>query len=751
MKKRLVWLLVFLSVLLLCTVALADWQVENGTYMTYLRNGKKVAGTQKIDKVTYYFNNDGHLLYTGRVQIVNGAAYYVGPNNQLTTGWQNVGGAKYYFGDDHKALTGWQFIGSYFYYFEPDATKATLGQATVGARTVDNQLCTFDENGILKGNGRTVTIGGLIYALDPATNMCREGWAVIEGATYHFGPYYRDDGTPVNNGLSAAVGACYFANSKEHFYFGNDGKQLTGLMTVGGAIQYYDPNSAASWGASHNGARYYGGWMPVAGNWYYFKEEGALTGIQSIWDGSNNRYNNYYFDANGIRQTGRVELNSRIYYFSNTSSPVGQMITGWYSPYGTQWYYLTENGAYTGMQTIRDDATNSFSKYYFSDEGYLQYNWVSVGGRLYYCDPAQNGKLVKRWQYIDSNWYFFDETNDYAVTGLQSLTDRTDGKTYDFFFANDGKLQYGLQTYNNRKYFFDGSTGRRVNGWINIDGSDYYFAPYAMTSTTMKLVKNGVESYYQFDAEGRATSSDLSVINFVERCYEKILNRASDAAGLSGWVDQLVSGKLDAAALIDNFMGSDEFVNRALSSDDKVEILYNTMLDRASDPQGKENWESYLDAGCSNKSVINGFSGSEEFAQLCLQYGITPGSVNIEYRDLNKNVTGFVQRCYQEALKRDGEAAGLNYWCQILLSKGQTPRQVASGFIFSDEVKNKGLSLDDTLELLYRLYLGRDSDAPGKAYWKDLVENHGWTIQQVNDGFAGSVEFGKIMESFELK
>ena len=61
MKKRIVGLLVFLSVMLLCITAIAEWQVEDGTYMTYIQNGKKLTGTYKIDNVAYKFAADGHL------------------------------------------------------------------------------------------------------------------------------------------------------------------------------------------------------------------------------------------------------------------------------------------------------------------------------------------------------------------------------------------------------------------------------------------------------------------------------------------------------------------------------------------------------------------------------------------------------------------------------------------------------------------------------------------------------------------
>lgn len=327
--------------------------------------------------------------------------------------------------------------------------------------------------------------------------------------------------------------------------------------------------------------------------------------------------------------------------------------------------------------------------------------------------------------------------------------DQYDGKTYDFFFADDGKLQYGLQTYNGRKYYFDGSFGRRVNGWMTIDGSDYYFAPYAMTNTVMKLVRGGVESYYQFDAEGRATSADASAMNFVQRCFQKVLNRASGSAELTEWVDQLRSGRMNAATVIDSIMEGEEFKARGLSTADQVEILYNIMLDRESDPEGKKGWKDYLDAGGTIKNVINGFSGSEEFIQLCYEYGLTAGEVIVKPQDENKNITDFVERCYW-SMGRTSDEGGLNYWCDKLLSKSYSPRQVAAGFIFSDEMKAK--SLDDQITTMYQLYLNRTPDPGGFEYWKNRVLNEpGFTLEHLNNGFADSVEFAGIVKYFGLQ
>ena len=69
----------------------------------------------------------------------------------------------------------------------------------------------------------------------------------------------------------------------------------------------------------------------------------------------------------------------------------------------------------------------------------------------------------------------------------------------------------------------------------------------------------------------RAEASD-GVVDFVTRCYEKILGRKPDSGGLKSWSEQLRAGTKTAAEIIHGFMNSMEFEKKYLS--DSVEILY---------------------------------------------------------------------------------------------------------------------------------------------------------------------------------
>ena len=176
-----------------------------------------------------------------------------------------------------------------------------------------------------------------------------------------------------------------------------------------------------------------------------------------------------------------------------------------------------------------------------------------------------------------------------------------------------------------------------------------------------------------------------AVAAFVRRGYSLMLGREADADGLKFYVDLLTSGQLSGAQMVSNFMYSPEFSDKNYPSEQVVRIVYQTMLNREPDADGLRYHSANLDRGISYNSLINNFSGSEEFAGICGQSGITPGMVEPEWRERNPGVTAFVARNYELTLGRVAGGSELNYYCQILLEKTLTPQQVAHNFVFSPE------------------------------------------------------------------
>lgn len=114
-------------------------------------------------------------------------------------------------------------------------------------------------------------------------------------------------------------------------------------------------------------------------------------------------------------------------------------------------------------------------------------------------------------------------------------------------------------------------------------------------------------------AEFIAASNPQDDFGQVYRLYASTLDRAPDAGGFDNWINALGGGMtlLEAAG---GFVGSAEFQANYGALDDAtfVELLYNNVLDRASDPGGLASWVGQLAGGASRASVVLGFSESQE-------------------------------------------------------------------------------------------------------------------------------------------
>ena len=242
---------------------------------------------------------------------------------------------------------------------------------------------------------------------------------------------------------------------------------------------------------------------------------------------------------------------------------------------------------------------------------------------------------------------------------------------------------------------------------------------------------------------------------FVRRLYKLCFGRNADKGGFTMWTDKLRSGKSTAAYVAQAFFTSREMKNMELSNDEFVERCYQVMMGRASDAGGKKDWVSCLEAGMSETYVLSGFVGSKEFTNICSDYGVNRGSIRItEARDLNKGITGFVSRCYTEVLGRNAERAGLNLWCKhiwVSPNRKLTAIDVASnGFFHSEEYRMKNSTDEEYIRTLYRTFLGREADQGGFNDWMKKLEN-GTSRDTVLRGFAYSLEFAIIMANYGIR
>lgn len=110
----------------------------------------------------------------------------------------------------------------------------------------------------------------------------------------------------------------------------------------------------------------------------------------------------------------------------------------------------------------------------------------------------------------------------------------------------------------------------------------------------------------------------------------------------------------------------------------------------------------------------------------------------------------FVVRLYEDALGRTSyQDSEIDYWYQALRNGEKTGAEVAQGFFFSDEFKNKNLSNEAYVNLLYQVMFDRQADDSGKADWLAKLSN-GMSREYVYRGFANSQEFANVCSQYSV-
>lgn len=278
-----------------------------------------------------------------------------------------------------------------------------------------------------------------------------------------------------------------------------------------------------------------------------------------------------------------------------------------------------------------------------------------------------------------------------------------------------------------------------------------YDIVYADSNCKINARKNlcytGIDSFdnAQFDVV-----IDHRTRNFCKRLYTKCLGRSADLPGVTYWEKQLNNKTMTGADVGRNFVFSAEYKSKKTSDEAFLNMLYEVFMGRSADKDGFNYWLDLLKQGVSREYVYKGFAESREYTEICKSYGIERGNVSLsQARDKNINLTRYVNRIYEKAMARKGEEGGLNYWCTQIQSKAMSPVAVAEQFILSKEFSEKELNNTEYVNVLYRTFMGRESDQSGLDYWVERL-NEGESRKSVLKAFAGCPEFQGIIKSFGL-
>ncbi|MCO8127525.1 DUF4214 domain-containing protein [Acidimicrobiia bacterium EGI L10123] len=124
-----------------------------------------------------------------------------------------------------------------------------------------------------------------------------------------------------------------------------------------------------------------------------------------------------------------------------------------------------------------------------------------------------------------------------------------------------------------------------------------------------------------------------------------------------------------------------------------IDDLYQRVLGRSADQEGKDYWLGVLASGVRIETVGISFYGSQE------------------YFDRKGGAEPFVRSLYENLLHREADQDGLAYWVGMLQNRRALPPDVASGFY---------LSLESRLDRAARVYehvLGRQPSGQAQQHW----------------------------------
>ena len=256
-----------------------------------------------------------------------------------------------------------------------------------------------------------------------------------------------------------------------------------------------------------------------------------------------------------------------------------------------------------------------------------------------------------------------------------------------------------------------------------------------------------------------------SVMNFVARFYDLILQRECDADGLEYWTNILAKREAGASQVAWGFVHSNEFVNADITDSDYIKRLYKAFFNRSAedDPNGYYYWLGQMKVyGRSRDFVLAGFINSDEFQALCKNYGIAWTAMNVaddatprkgiqvDASNVNPDKLGeFVERLYTRILERDFDADGKQYYIDAIVRDKESAASVANCFFGSNEYFEK-FGEDDIIYIkkMYLLFFDREAGEEEVQWYLERIEADGWTHAQIIDGFANSPEFIEVLESY---
>ena len=248
------------------------------------------------------------------------------------------------------------------------------------------------------------------------------------------------------------------------------------------------------------------GWRTINGKTYYYINGKAVTGERQI-DG-----HWYYFDANGIMQTGFVNLGYKIVYYNYN----GWMLYGEHQLNGYWYYFDTGTGAMQtgfvnlghkivyydtkGQMQYGEHQLNGYWYYFDTGTGAMQTGFVNLGHKIVYYNAK--GQMQYGEHQLNGYWYYFDIGTGAMQTGFVNLGHKI------VYYNTEGQMQYGEHQINGYWYYFDTGSGAMQTGFVNLGHKIVYYNAEGQ----MQYGEQQIDGYwYYFDTGSGAMQKNAEI------------------------------------------------------------------------------------------------------------------------------------------------------------------------------------------------------------------------------------------------